>query len=353
MATVILQNGKASECRIRRDRGGLIFENSPDLMPLERICSLLPSGLAFEIRERLSGIKARGERVEEIRMRAGSCAYLTVGGASGRRNLALDSMSEGNELESTLKRMCDGSLYSYSESIIKGYVSMGGGIRVGVCGRAATESKKILGVYAISSLNIRLPCGEVWIEPRVLGSIRRNLLSGSGVLVYSPPAEGKTTFLRSLAAELSSGEAAMRTALVDSRDELELISPSREQSADRLVGYPKAEAIGIATAFMSPEVIICDEIGGDDDIKAICEAQNCGVPLVASAHGERISSLLRRPSMLALHRAGAFGLYVGIRISEGELKYTLHSREEADRAIENSGDNNACIERRVSLLAKD
>ena len=344
MATVILQNSPPV-------RSGTA---SRSLAPsaLERVCSLLPVGLALEVKRAEDTLKSRGERIEEIRLRGGRRAYLTVGGTRGKKNFALASVIENNELAAILKRMCGGSLYTYSDSIIKGYVSLGDGVRVGVCGRAATEKGKILGVYDVSSLNVRLPCGDAELKIEILSRIRKSIELGKGVLIYSPPAEGKTTFLRSLSRELAGGEKPLRLALVDSREELSAVFCAGELSMDVLSGYPKAEAIHIATAFMNPEVIICDEIGGEDDVKAICEAQNCGVPLIASAHGDSICSLLRRPSISSLHKVGAFGLYVGIRIDGGGFEYTLHGFEEAERIIENGGNDNYCNKRNISLHAK-
>jgi hypothetical protein len=68
-------------------------------------------------------------------------------------------------------------------------------------------------------------------------------------------------------------------------------------------------------------------------------AQNCGVPLVASAHGSDITSVLRRPSILELHRRHTFGLYVGIRISSsGGFEYSFCTREEAEKLLEDGRD---------------
>lgn len=358
MATVILQDtdkraALSPIAALRESRSPVApYESLSSVLPMTRVLSMLPAALALEISKVEAILKEKGERIEEIRLRAERRAYLTVGGRSGRRNLALDALLDGVGLESVLKRICDGSLYSYSESIIKGYVSLGDGVRVGVCGRAATEGGRILGVYAVSSLNIRMPYGVVGVAPRILSAVRESVRHGEGVLVYSPPAEGKTTLLRSLASELSGGESPMRLCLIDSREELNTPCLRREQSTDILTGYPKAEAISIATAFMSPEVIICDEIGGEDDVRAICEAQNCGVPLIASAHAASVEGLLRRPSMLTLHESGVFGLYIGLRISDGAPGYTLVTREEAERRLEDNGNASARAERNVSLLAK-
>lgn len=339
MGTVILQGtGKASA-----KNAAVAVEGSA----LFKVCSFLPTGLASELR-RLGG--TREGRIEEIRLRSGRRVYLTLGTREGKKNILLETFLSSGELGSILKQMCSGSLYSYSESIIKGYVSLGSGIRVGVCGRAATENGRILGVYDVSSLNVRLPCDDAVVDDGVLRRVRTSLTLGEGVLVYSPPAQGKTTLLRSLGRLLASGEAPLRTVLIDTREELATASTSKELSLDVLTGYPKAKAISIATAFMNPEVMICDEIGSEDDVSAICEAQNCGVPLIASAHGERISAILRRPSMLALHGVGAFGLYIGVRISRGGFDCTLHSREEVEKILENNGNGADIARRNIPLL---
>ena len=326
MATVIVQSSKRNVA-LAKINGNAVFE---------RLSEVLPPHLYAKIERFIPiGSGDSGLALEEIRLRSGRNVYLTLGRSADKQNFAIDTVISPDEMSQIFEKMCDGSLYTYSESIIKGYISMGEGIRVGVCGRASIESGKILGVYNISALNIRLPHSLIVLKSELFCPIRECVRRGEGVLVYSPPAEGKTTMLRSLCAMLSGGEAPMRVALVDSRDELGFLPESRRLSVDVLTGYPKAEGIYIATAFMNPEVIICDEIGSPEEARAIASAQNCGVPLIASAHGEDILSVLRRPSMRALHDAYAFGLYVGIRIARDTgFSYVFHSREEAERLFE-------------------
>ena len=340
MATVILQNKlNRSVEQGSRAEGEALF----------RVLPFLPVGLASELRDFAS---VSGRQIEEIRLRGGRRVYLTVGAREGKKNIILESLIGAGELAPILKQMCGGSLYSYSESIIKGFVSLGGGIRVGVCGRAATESGRILGIYDVSSLNIRLPCADVPLDERVLSRIRQSLRLGEGVLVYSPPAEGKTTVLRYLGRALSYGASPLRTVIVDTREELAPHSVSSELSADVLIGYPKAQGIAIATAFMNPEVIICDEIGSEDDVSAICEAQNCGVPLIASAHGESVGALLRRPSLRSLHDVRAFGLYLGVRISRGGFDCAVHSRKEVEDILEGGRSSDPYSERNIPLITQ-
>ena len=341
MATVIFQNVEASS---QKTSSGLISES------LERVCRFLPIGLASEVRRTASG----GDlRIEEIRLRGGRRVYLTAGTREGKKNVILNSVLEPDALPPILKQMCGGSLYAYSESIIKGFVSLGGGIRVGVCGRASTENGRILGIYDVSSLNIRMPVADVPLDEQILRRVRETLRRGEGVLIYSPPAQGKTTVLRYLGRRLSGGSEPLRTVIVDTREEIVMRPFSKELSVDVLSGYPKAQAIAIATAFMNPEVIICDEIGSDDDASAICEAQNCGVPLIASAHGDSVGAILRRPSLLRLHSVRAFGLYLGVRISRDGFECSVHSRKEVEDIIENGRDSDADARRNIPVLRKD
>lgn len=292
--------------------------------------------LYFEIRTVFDSCRVF-ERVEEIRLRKDKRVYLTVGVAGRKRNLVTNITLSGDDITKIFGRMCDGSLYAYSESIVKGYISLPSGVRVGVCGRAAVEKERIFGVYDISALNIRIPRTDIRVDAEIFSLVKKTVKLGRGVLIFSPPAQGKTTCLRSLAYELASGESPMRVSAVDTRSELSFMPNNDLLSLDLLVGYPKAEGIRIATLFMNPEVIICDEIGTDEEARAIADAQNCGVPLIASAHGSTLDSLMLKKGIRELHSSCAFGAYISLRIGAGGgFGYISYGWEEAQRAFEDN-----------------
>ena len=312
----------------------------------DRLCGFLPQRILPDIKKYIFSERADKLRLEEIRLRSDRNTYVTLGGRFGKQNLRLDGILLREEMSSAFERMCDGSLYTYGESIINGYASIGCGIRVGICGRATVEKGRVIGVYNVSGLNIRIPRGVVAVSDGLLSAIRDSLRKGEGVLIYSPPAQGKTTLLRSLCPVLAGGARAMRVVVVDNREEIGDFSGKSELSLDVFSGYPKAEAIMIATAYMNPEVIICDEIGGFEEAKSIAVAQNCGVPLIATAHADSVCSLLRRPPVYELHSVRAFGLYVGIRIgNDGAFEYTLCNREEAERLLACDRNNSGAFQR--------
>ena len=278
-----------------------------------------------------------GEVLEEIRLRKDRCVFLTVGGGGKKRNFAIPFVLSSDELSQIFNKMCDGSLYAYSESIIKGYVSLPQGVRVGVCGHASVEKNEIIGVDDIAALNVRIPRGDIQADKELLQRVSTLARQGLGTLIFSPPAQGKTTCLRSIAYELSRGREAMRVSVIDTREEFLLMPCCDGLSLDIFSGYPKAEGIRMATLFMNPEVIICDEIGTEAEARAIADAQNCGVPLVATAHGSNLSSLLRKRGIIELHKARVFGAYVLLGIGVGgRFNYSLHTWEEAEECFANN-----------------
>lgn len=270
-------------------------------------------------------------RIEEIRLRSGSLVVLTT--SCG--NIFLESVITQKEIMEIFESMCDHSLYAHAQTINRGYITLEGGIRVGICGRASFDGDRIIGVYDISGLNIRLPSGVLSVGTGICDMAA----SGKSVLIYSPPGVGKTTLLRSLAYRLAGEKYAKRVVVIDTRGELGVIQRDRRATIDILSGYPLKEGIEIASRTMNAQLMVCDEIGSMEECASIIEAQNCGVPLLASAHGDNILGLLSRSGILKLHRAGVFSYYVRIG-REGvrsEYKYLIHSAKEANDILEANG----------------
>ena len=63
---------------------------------------------------------------------------------------------------------------------------------------------------------------------------------------------------------------------------------------DVLDSCPKSCGIMMAIRSMSPDVIVCDEIGTDADIESIISAMNSGVSLITTIHGYHIEDLYER-----------------------------------------------------------
>lgn len=343
------------------------------------IYTYLPPRLAGEIEAgaKRAGVDTeaspgRGAFVTEVRLRRDRPCSLTL---SDGRNVPLAVLARRSELSAALARMTENSLHSHAASLRQGYIRLPDGSRVGVCGRAVTERSQgdsvLTNIGEITSMCIRISHTVCGVSDGIYGRLRSRRFEG-GALFYGPPACGKTTLLREIAIRAASGEEPMRVAVIDSRGELgcgEHTDRGRRENADsgigayrdsdgrcvrvgdireqygaglcigyssenalidRLDGYPKAEGIAQATRVLSPELIVCDEIGGEAEARAILEAQNTGVPLIASAHASSYEALMRRPHIRALVENAVFSECIGIARDDrapGGLRFTVAGGE--------------------------
>jgi stage III sporulation protein AA len=209
-------------------------------------------------------------------------------------------------MSDTVHRLSDGALYAHKDSICSGYVSVAGGIRVGLVGTARYERREVVGISDIRYALFRFPVGECEFSDELLSAFEKS----HGMLIYSPPGVGKTTALRALARLLGGSERGLRVAVIDERFEFDP-DDYLSSNVDILRGYRRREGIEIATRTMSPDIIIIDEIGADD-ASGICEVVRCGVPIIATAHASSLSELESRSALEKILSTGAFDTYVGI-----------------------------------------
>lgn len=226
----------------------------------------------------------------EVRLRAGRRAVLVT--ADGRRIPCEGTLSR-EDIEECFQELCRHSVHSYAREISEGYITLEGGHRAGFCGTAVIKDGRICTLKDISSINLRLAheikgCGEALYHTAFSSGIRSLLIAGR-------PLSGKTTVLRDIT-RLVGGK--HRTALIDSRNEIAASSggvPSLDvgENTDVLSGYPRYEGMMIALRTLSPEVLVCDEIGGD--INAIEQCADCGVKLIATVHAASFEELDSNP----------------------------------------------------------
>lgn len=298
--------------------------------PRQLLPSVIESALPPRLCREIETCVPAGEQIEELRLRRFRCASITVSG----RNIPLATVLSGVEMDELLLALCEGSLYAHSETVCEGYVALKGGIRVGVCGRAGVLGERVTGVSEISAVSVRIPHAAPPVGEEIARLLRRLQLT-RGVLLYAPPAMGKTTVLRSVAARMAGGDAPLRVAVVDTRGELSFSLGSPKLLIDLLSGYPRGLGISIAARTLSAQLIVCDEIGDLKEAKEIVEAHSCGVPLLASAHAADVEELLARPGLRLLHEARCFGAYVRVirRAGAFSFDYDICDWEAADARL--------------------
>lgn len=279
------------------------------------VLEYLPVGLASEIRRIASARCAGICGLREVRVRArGLCSILHQ-----RERIPLYYSPGAEEVAELVKRLSDGALYAHRDSIASGYISLGRGIRVGICGYAKYEYKSFVGVSDLRSLVFRIPTGECEFSEELYRIYSEREVSG--MLIYSPPGVGKTTALRALAYKIGTGNGARRVAVIDERCEFSEEDYSSSE-VDILKGYKRKIGIEIATRTMSPEVVMIDELGADE-AAGVAAAVRTGVPFIATAHAGSIEELCSKPSLAPLFECGAFELFVGISFENGKYRLTV------------------------------
>ena len=228
---------------------------------LECIFKKLPMNIGESIRALPSEIITS---LEEIRIRTGSSICIISGG----REFVIDSIPiDYDIMNRILNSLLNHSYYAYEEELAKGYITIEGGHRVGICGRAVLDRGRVHLIKDISSVNIRCSREIIGIAEPL-----RSDITDRNVLVISPPGCGKTTLLRDITRLLScSGR---QVSVCDERSEI--AGTYLGQSAydlgprtDILDGCPKAEGMMMLIRSMGPDVIVKDEIGRAEDAAAI------------------------------------------------------------------------------------
>ena len=212
------------------------------------------------------------------------------------------------DIQEILLLITEYSLYARDEELRRGYLALPGGHRAGFTGRTVLENNSVRLLRDISGINIRIcrevkGAGEKLLAHLYCGSEKRV----HHTLLVSAPQAGKTTLLRDLARLLSNGDPVtgrpgLKVGIVDERSEIAgcyLGQPQLDigQRSDVLDGCPKAEGMMMLVRSMSPQVVVTDELGRAEDMRAVEEVVNTGASILASAHGKSVTDLLKRPSL--------------------------------------------------------
>lgn len=250
-------------------------------------------------------------QVLEVRLRTGGAVMLTTlsgtvyllpdGRISGLWRSDVQICSDG-QMQETFLCMCGYSVHSVQREICEGFLTLPGGHRVGLCGRAVTDGQgKVQSLSTVTSINLRIARPV----PGAAKALMEKLFHGGlcSVLIAGPPLSGKTTVLRDLARRLS--EDLYRVSVVDSRRELESLP-----GCDVLSGYGKKEGIVCALRSLSPEILLCDEVTDMEEIQALEQGFATGVASVVTVHAREEKDLLRRPVIRRLLETEQFSYVV-------------------------------------------
>lgn len=265
-------------------------------MVSEKILGYLPERLrkaVAAVNTDITEIRIRRERPLVI-MQNNKMYFLT---AEGNLN---DSFSNGcitvsaTEIESVFYSVCRNSVHSFQADICNGFITIEGGHRVGLCGTAVIRDGRIQNVKDINGLNIRISREVIGSGEDVFNSVFCCGLKN--VLIAGAPSSGKTTILRDLCRLLGDK---YRVSIIDERSELAAVCKGVPQNniginSDIFDGFSKQSGLETAVRVMSPDIIVFDEAGSENEFEYMRYAMTCGVRICASIHAFSVEDVRRK-----------------------------------------------------------
>lgn len=284
---------------------------------LEEIYKVLPISM-------LEKIKKMGSttNITEIRLRVGRNILLVT----SEVEVEVDYIVNLKDMLDILVKVSKNSIYAIQNEINNGFVVINGGHRIGICGEVVIENGKIKNIKNINSMNIRVARQLIGVADKVMPYIVNNG-NVQNTIIISPPGCGKTTILRDIVRQISSGVKILdfkgkNVGLVDERGEIAAVSlgiPNLDVGlrTDIMSNVPKSIGMQMLVRSMGIDVIATDEIGGKEDFEAIKYANSSGVNLVFTMHGNDISDVYKKEEIKKLLNGGIFSVAIILSRKKG------------------------------------
>ncbi len=298
-------------------------------------------------------LRLRKEQPLWIRMENNSGFLHTDGtvGTSSKRCRVVTAQ----EMKATISKLSAYSLYAFEEELRQGFLTIEGGHRVGFCGKVVWGKDGIRTLSQISSLNIRTAREIRGCADKILPFLTEQGKFLPTVIV-SPPGCGKTTILREIIRNISSGCCGrlFTVGVADERGEISGMRNGVPQldlgfCTDVIYGCPKGEGMEMLLRSMAPDVIAADELGGIGEYTAVENMAYGGVGLLCTAHGGSMEDLRKRPCLSAMMERHMMKRFVFLSAAEGagtiesisddggKILYTRKKKEEKDNGISDYG----------------
>lgn len=237
-----------------------------------------------------------------------------------------------DEMMQILQLICENSIYSYQKQIAEGFITLQGGHRVGLAGSCVIENGKVININYINAFNFRISRQVIGCSKEILKyilNIKLNIVNNT--LIVSAPGAGKTTVLRDIVRQVSSGIRNIKfkgltVGVVDERGEIASLYKGCAQNeigikTDVVENISKSVGMKMLIRSMAPKVIVADEIGGVDDIEIIKYAICSGCKGIFTAHGSSFDDIYINPVLKELINLHIFEVIIFLdEENKGEIK---------------------------------
>lgn len=266
-------------------------------------------------------------KVNEIRLRlnkrivvyiAGKPYYLSYEGITNDQEKAIIVSRE--MLYNIIKRATEHSLYAVNNQLKQGFITVSGGVRIGICGEVVIENGVVQTVKNFSSINIRI---AKEVKNCSLGILDILLQGGfSNTLIISPPGCGKTTLIRDILWQMSERSYTYNILLADERYEIANCFNGQPmlnvgEFTDVISGAEKGYAFECGIRSMSPDILVTDELATSKDIESIINIANSGIKLLCSVHAKDLDDLKTKPQFKMLIEQKIFKRFVVLSKTRG------------------------------------
>lgn len=252
------------------------------LPPFEQLLRSVPQKIARE--------------AAEIRIRAGrpTVVFTGSGGYICGMRRALPE-----EIAQCIHNFGEYSLYSHEKELFEGFFTLRGGHRASFTGTAVNKNGKRESIREFSSICLRIAREHKGIAIP-LYQATAELADMRGLLIVGPPLSAKTTILRDYCRLLAVKN---KVAVIDERGEIAAVHNGIPENdiglnSDVLTGFTKAEGIEHSVRLLSPNYIICDEIGQDYREAFACSGR--GIIPILSAHCRCIQDVFKNEAVSGL-----------------------------------------------------
>lgn len=297
----------------------------------------LIEGLDNSLKYQINEIRIRLYKPVIIYIKTSACFFKSDGTLTSSWSEDCVCISK-EDFDLLCDRLCNNSYHTNMQTLVEGFVTVKNGSRVGVASTAVFKDDAIHSVRDITSLNIRISHSYKDCSKKIIDAVCKSELPS--IIVAGKPNSGKTTFLRDYVRLISNGylNEYIKVSVIDERKEIASFFDVGINT-DVLSGFEKSKGIEIAVRTLSPDLIVCDEIGNTDELISVKKGFLNGVKFAVSVHLGNEDEIFRNSIINPLISTGQFDYLIILQSYTDKFKI-INLTEKLNENNGNCNDNN-------------